>query len=196
MPMDLKKQEQARFQAQKYLQKTPGHFEEQMLESPHDMLLEEFSRDALMHWQAPEFEYYEKSARFYLISTIILAAIVIYAVITNSIIMAITFILIGIVGYIYLQREPQVLNFVIIPDGIAVGREIYEFDDMQSFWIFYDPPHEKILSLHMKGKFVPYVHIPIHNENPVSIRHILLDYVPEIKQDHTIVDAVERMLHL
>jgi hypothetical protein len=194
--MDVKKQHRLKQQARQYLQPAPARYEEELLDDGDDMLIEEFSRDTLHKWQAPEFEVYEKSNRWYLTIVLILAAIVIYAVATNSVIMAITFILIGIVGYIYLQKDPRNLTFAITPDGVIVGNEIYDFEDMESFWIFYDPPHEKILSLHMKGRMLPFIHIPINKENPVEIRHILLDYVPEVKQEHTLVDAVERMLHL
>ena len=193
MPLDLQKQKKEHeYIARQYLQKGRAHFEEELLEAPHDMLLE----GALFHWQAPEFETYEKSNRWYLIAALILAAIVIYALITNSLIMAITFILIGVVGYIYLQKEPRILNFFITYDGIVVENEIYDFDDIKSFWIFYEPGQIKVISLHMKGKLLPYVHIPIHNEDPVKIRKILLQFIPEVKQEITMIDTIERLLRL
>ena len=146
-------------------------------------------------WTALEHDPYTVGKKFYLFSTIFLAAIVIYALVSNSPIMAIVFILIGIVGYAFLKKEPQTINFSINADGIIAGNEIYEFEDLKSFWIFYDPPHEKILSLQSKGKFTPHIHIPIGNENPVKIREILIDFIPEEKQEHTLVDAAERFLH-
>jgi uncharacterized membrane protein len=197
MPIDIQKQkEDSENIARQYLQKSRGHFEETLLESPHDIMIEEHSEDTLLHWLAPEFETYEKSNRWYLIASLIIAAIVIYAIITNSLIMAITFILIGVVGYIYLQKEPRILDFSITHDGIVVGREIYDFDNIKSFWIFYEPQQIKVISLHMKGKFLPYVHIPIHDQDPVQIRAALLKFIPEMKQELTAVDAIERLLHL
>jgi hypothetical protein len=194
--MDVKKHHQMKQKARQFLQPAPARYEEKLLDEGSDMMVEEHSRDTLMKWQAPEFEVYEKSPRWYLTMALILTAVVIYAIVTNSVIMTITFILIGVVGYIYLQKEPRNLTFAITPDGVIVGNEIYDFEDMDSFWIFYDPPHEKILSLHMRGRMMPFIHIPIGSENPVTMRHNLLNYVPEIKQDHTLVDAFERILHL
>lgn len=167
-----------------------------LLESPHDMLIEENSRDVLVHWRGPEFEVYPKDHRWYLTATLILTAIVAYAVITNSPLMAITFILVGIVGYIHLQKEPRVLDFKITHDGIMVGKEIFEYGNIRSFWIFYEPPHTKILSLHTEGKIAPFVHIPIHQEDPVKIREELMKFVPEIEQERSMVDALERLLHI
>lgn len=157
---------------------------------------EEIEYDSsLYRWSAPEHDFYTVGRNFYLFSAIFLAGIVIYALITNSPIMAITFILIGVVGYLFLQKEPTIVNFSITPNGILAGHEIYEFDSLKSFWIFYDPPYEKKLSIKSKSTFTPFIHFPLGNENPVEIRNILIKFIPEEKQDHTLVDAAERFLY-
>lgn len=146
-------------------------------------------------WQAPEFEVYEKSRLWYSATTLVLLAIVAYALWNNSPIMAITFILVGVVGYLHLQKDPEVLDFVINHSGVQAGRELYEFDNIESFWIFYDPPHTKTLSLHTKASFMPFVHIPLENEDPVIVREFLMKFIEEEKQEAGFVDALERFLH-
>jgi len=81
--------------------------------------------------------------RFYFYSTILLALLIVYALVTNSPIMAITFILIGIIGYLQLKKEPQIINYTITHKGIIAENQIYEFENLESFWIFYDPPYDK-----------------------------------------------------
>jgi len=127
----------------------------------------------------------------------ILLVIIVYALITNSILMAITFILIGMLGYIYAEREPRTIQMEINPDGIKVDNYFYEFDDIRSFWIFYEVEEGlKILSLHSKKTFLPYIHIPIGNANPIKIRETLLQYLPEIKQELSILDRLEKLIRL
>lgn len=150
----------------------------------------------LLTWQGPEYEHYPKEKRWYLGITIALALIILYALITNSPIMAITFILIGIVGYIYLEKPPRVLDFKLTHSGVMVGSEMYRYEGIKSFWIFYEPPHTKILSLRTNSFFVPYIHIPIHQKDPVEIRELLLDFIPEMKQDPSLVNTLERLLHV
>lgn len=164
----------------------------------HDTKIEEKKKDDdfLISWRGLEFEKNTKNQRWYFIVSLIIATIIGYAIFTDSPIMAFTFILIGVTGYLYLQKEPREINFAINHDGIIIGNEIYEFEDMESFWIFYYPPEIKILSLHMKEKILPHVHIPIYKEDPVKIREIILQFVPEEKQEPGIVDAIERLLHI
>jgi len=147
-------------------------------------------------WRAPEYEVYEKSATWYLVAIVLLGIIIAYALWKDSPIMAITFILIGVVGYLQLQKEPRILDFSINHNGIRAGNEIYEFDNIESFWIFYDPPHTKTLSLHTNASFIPFVHIPLADEDPVVVREVLMKFVPEEKQEAGFVDALERFLHI
>jgi hypothetical protein len=170
--------------------------EEELLDSPHDMLLSEHSKDVLAHWEAPEFEMYERDKKWYIYVTIFLLGIISWAIYSNSPVMAITFILIGMVGYVYMHQEPRVLDFMITLDGVVVGREIFDFDNIESFWIFYEPPHIKILSLKTNSIFLPYVHIPIEGENPTHIRQLLLEFIPEEKQEEGLVQIMERLLRI
>jgi len=167
---------------------------EKLIETPHEGIIEKHPYDTLIHWRAPEFEIIERDKQWLVYVTIALVLIVAYAIYTNSIIMAITFILLGIVGYMHLEREPRTLTFRITPDGVAAGKEIYLFSNISSFWIFYEPEGKKLISLHTNSYLAPFVHMPIHEEDPVEIREVLLKYIPEVKQEPGIVDAFERLL--
>ncbi len=166
------------------------------IEAPEEELIEENSDDVLFHWQAPEYEMIRGDRRWYLYLSLILFAIIGYAVFTNSPIMAITFILIGVVEYIYINKEPRTLTFKITPEGIFAGNELYPFENIKSFWILYEPPHIRVISLHTKGTLLPFIHIPVHDEDPVKIRGILLEHISEEKQEMRFVDTLERLLRL
>ncbi|KKT34207.1 MAG: hypothetical protein UW19_C0001G0102 [Candidatus Moranbacteria bacterium GW2011_GWF2_44_10] len=153
--------------------------------------------EPVFSWQAPEYEHAEKHPHWYWVMGIVLLAIIVYALITNSILMAITFILIGMLGYIYAERKPRIIQMKINPDGIQVDNYFYDYDNIRSFWIFYEVEEEiRILSLHSKKTFLPYIHIPVGNANPIKIREALLQYLPEIKQELSALDRLERIIGL
>jgi hypothetical protein len=105
-------------------------------------------------------------------------------------------VLIAFTGYLFLSRPQKVTDFAITYDGIVVGDNIYNYDAMTSFWIFYEPPHTRIISLHMKGHFRPYLHIPLHQVDPVIIHQELTKFIPEIKQEQNFIDIFERLLRM
>jgi len=153
--------------------------------------------EPVFSWEAPEYEFIEKDSRWYWIMGGILLAVIIYALVTNAILMAITFILIGVLGYIFAEREPRTIKMEIDPDGIAVEKYFYEYDDLKSFWIFYEVEEGiKVLSLHSKKTFLPHIHIPIGSANPIQIREVLLNYLPEIRQELSIIDRLSRVIGL
>jgi hypothetical protein len=178
-----------------FFQEKPKEVE--LLEEPEEELIEEHSGDVIAHWKAPEFEMtFRKNERWYLYLSLVLVAIIGYAIYVDSPVMAITFIMIGIVGYMYLQKEPRTLDFMITEEGVLAGRELYRFENLQSFWIFYEPGEIKVISLHTRKSFIPYVHIPIHDQDPVEIRRNLIQFLPEIKQEHNFIDTLERIIGL
>lgn len=152
--------------------------------------------EILHKWTGPEFEVYEKSKRWYIIAALFILGIVAYALYTNGPIMAITFILIGIVGYIYSQKKPRIITFAATSKGVFADKELYPYDNIFSFWIFYEQDYKKVISLHTKASMFPFVHIPIGDEDPVKIRELLLRSIPEIKQEQSLIDTIERVLHI
>ena len=167
-----------------------GEFEK--LEAPRNIKM----KNVKMHWRAPEFEIFERDQKWYLYVSFILVAIVAYAIFTNSLMMAITFILIGMMGYIYLKKDPRILDFMITSDGVVAGREIYVFENLKSFWVFYEEDDLRVISLHTKSYLAPYIHIPIDDQDPSEIRKILLDYLPEEEHKPGAIDTLDRVLRL
>ena len=178
----------------------PTSYSEEYFEAAaHDDQEMDYSENVgkILHsWRAPEFEVYEKSGRWYIIAALFIASMVAYAIFTNSPIMAIVFILIGIVGYIYAQRNPNVVTFTITSKGLLADKEMYLYENIFSFWIFYEPTHTKVISLHTKASMLPFVHIPLGDEDPAKLHELLLRNIPEIKQDQSLIDTIERVLHI
>lgn len=166
-------------------------------ELPAEQLSPAFGEEAILfQWRTKEYEKYEKSARWYLAGGAFLLGIIVYALVANSPIMAILFILFAVVGYIQLQREPRELTFTVTTLGIYAGEEFYPFENVASFWMFYEPPHTKILSLRTHAVFLPFVHIPLGDQDPVELREKLLFHISEVKQEKSFADMLERVLHI
>lgn len=150
----------------------------------------------LLSWEAPEHEPLELGPRSMTVVTVLLVAIIAYALYTNSPLMAITFILIGVVGYLSLYREPRILLFLITTKSVIAGNAFYEYDTLQSFFIYTEPPFENILSIQTSGKLVPYVHVPAFGVDKNVLRDTLDEFIPEEKHEPGLVDTLEKLLHI
>ncbi len=154
------------------------------------------SQRVLFSWVAPEHIHVRPNPRAIILSAVVLFAVIAYALYTNSPLMAITFILIGIVGYLFLTKDPEDIEFIITREGIVVGRSLFAFEDIHSFWIFDEDPLKDVLSIHSHGVLAPFIHLPLGDLDHQTVREVLLPYIPEEKQDPRMVDIVEKMLHI
>lgn len=152
--------------------------------------------EVLLQWEAPEHEPLELGPRSRIIVTVLLIIVIAYALITNSPLMAITFILVGVVGYLSMHREQKIISFLLTSQGVIAGKEFYPFDEIHSFWIYTESPFDGLLSLHTTGKLVPYIHIPTVTVDTEILRETLAAFLPEEKHEPGLVDTLERLLHI
>jgi len=150
----------------------------------------------ILHWQSPEHEPLELGPHSRIVVTFLLIAIVAWALYTNSPLMAITFILLGVVGYLSIDREADIVDFFVTTKGILVGRNFYEFEDIESFHFYDEPPFDNLLSIKTDGKLVSHVHIPILTQSAQTLYDTLIQYIPEEKHDPSLVDTLEKLLHI
>jgi hypothetical protein len=150
----------------------------------------------LLSWTALEHDPFELGPKSQVIATIALILIIAWALYTNSPIMAITFILVGITGYLLHIAEPKIYHFAITTRGILAHNEFYDFGTVQSFCIHTEPPLDGLLSLHTQGRLVSHVHIPLGDLDQSTVRLYLREHTREEPHDPSIIDIFEKLLHI
>lgn len=163
---------------------------------PSEKALSPSYGSALLHWQAPEHEPLELGPRSRVIIVSLLIAIIGWALYTNSPLMAITFILIGVTGYLTLGHEPRTISFYATTKGLIAGSAFYEFETIESFHFYDEPPFDNLLSIKTNGKLLSHVHIPVANVSIAELYRILIQHIPEDKHDPSLVDTLEKLLHI
>lgn len=151
---------------------------------------------SILSWEAPEYDSFELGPRSRLIGTLLLIVIIGYALITNSPLMAITFILIGVVVFLLESHTPKIITYRIAPEGIYAGRNFYRHENVHSFHIYQEPGYENTLSLHVNGALLSHVHITFPPEQFTLIRQALRQYIPEEPHEPSVVDTLEKFLHI
>jgi hypothetical protein len=154
----------------------------------------EKNKDNLIEWSAPEFIKHEKDFSWFAAAGIIAAIIFTISLFAKNYIFGIVIILSVFSLYIWAQKEPKKYKFKINPKGIAIGKNIYGYDNLKSFWIFYDPPRIKYLSIESKKILMPKIVIPIGEEDPNKIRGLLIKFLPEKEQEESLTDVLGRHL--
>ena len=95
---------------------------------------------------------------------------------------------------LYAIRKPRDIKVTLSGRGIEVDNNLYTYDSIDSFWIFYEPPEIKELSLKSKKTFSIYQKIPIGDADPNKIRNFLLKLLKEEHQEESLTDTIMRFL--
>jgi hypothetical protein len=152
------------------------------------IILQEFK------WKALEFPKKKKNKSWFIIPGLITIALGIFALLTDNILFLIAIVLTFFVFYVYANKEPRIIKFKINEKGIEIDEKLHDFDSLRSFWIFYNPPEQKELSLRSRKTFLPYIRIPLDKENPNEIRKFLSDFLPERRHKEAVIDVWMRRI--
>jgi len=151
----------------------------------------------LLEWQAPEFVRQAKNRNWYLVAGILTLCLVAYALYTGSATMAIVFIVLAGVYILTHNQEPKMVSVKITQMGIFVGSVFYPYNMISAFWIVYNPPVIRTLSLKVLGKTLSKVTIQLNEQSPVEVKALLLKEVPEMEgQQETMSEILIRLMRL
>jgi len=103
-----------------------------------------------LKWKTPEFEYYKNSQSWFITIGIIAGILFIIAIFTKNFLFGLLIAISSFLIFTYSLKKPDNVKLSIGPKGIQINNVLYEFENLRSFWIFYNPPEIKELSLRSK----------------------------------------------
>lgn len=154
--------------------------------------------DVLLGWEFSEYERPERSKKWYLVAGLVAAGLLAYAILAGNYIFGVIIILVALIYFLYDIHESPKVRFAITPAGVRMGRKFIRHRDIAHFWIVYKPGQVAALYLRPARWTIPQLSIPLEGQDPLQVREILLQYVPENlnEEDEPVSDALGRMLKL
>ena len=154
--------------------------------------------EVLATWDFPEFIKHERGKLWYILFGVIFLAMIIYSYFSDNLLFAIIIALFIITYFSLERRGPINIQVAITEDGILINSKFFAFEDLQDFYIIYYPPQVKNLYFQPKNHLRPAIVWPLEDENPVTIRRILLQYLPEDleKEEIPASESVSKILRL
>ena len=135
----------------------------------------------LLSWESPEFIHYERGWVWYLVMGTFGILMILYALYTQAITMAIVFILlIGSYAMVYNQK-PKMLHTELTELGIQYGKTFYPYNTVNAFWVVYEQNMVNRLYLRFGKKNYKHVSIELYDQDPVAVRKIIGKEVPEFE---------------
>jgi len=152
----------------------------------------------LFGWQVDEFVAHERSGRWYAVAAIVATGLLIYAIATANYFFAVIILMAGILMLLNHFQGPEKLDVYLTTAGVVLGESLYEYKQIQSFAVVYQPPEIKNMYLFFGSIMQPPLSIPLEAADPNEVREILLNFLPEnLEQDgERLTDTVRRVYKL
>ncbi|MEI6287977.1 MAG: hypothetical protein WCP18_00110 [bacterium] len=135
--------------------------------------------EAIFAWQFPEYEKYQKSFWWYVITLVVLIFAVWWLILDQNYVFAIFLVLFYLLVIFYDVRQQEIVDFIITPDGFMFGKRFYEYREISDFFIIYQNNGIKNLYFDFKNPLKGRLIVPIDGQNAVAVREYLLKYMHE-----------------
>lgn len=153
-------------------------------------------QDTIVEWSAPAEPAHARTARWYLIGTVLVLATVVWSVITGAWSLAIAAAIVGGI-YFLLRREPPVTRHIAIGEqGFELNGKITYWSDCEGYWMIHTPAWNV---LHIRKRHGPGRDVSIHTADidPTALRAVLSRFLPVLKDRHeSFVDVCIRVCKL
>ncbi|MBI2638648.1 hypothetical protein HYW83_03600 [Candidatus Peregrinibacteria bacterium] len=152
---------------------------------------------ALLTWRAPEYTHHEKSPIWFVVAGLIALLLVLYGLKTDGWTFSVAIIVFAGTYYLVHREAPKTVEVKISKFGVKIGRHVFPYSNLKSFWIVYEPPFIKKLYLRMASSFKPDVFIALEDADPVEVRRLLNTHLNELKGRHEpFSDTLVRLFRL
>lgn len=150
--------------------------------------------DVMYEWKIPEYKQHNRGPWWIIIMSTLGLILIGYGIWTGNFLFTLVIMLAGIVLFLQHHEDPIKVPFAITSLGIVIGNKFYSFNELDAFFIIYEPPEVKKLFFETDSKLKPLIAIPLKDQNPVKIRHYLRDYLPEDldKEEEPLSETISR----
>ena len=145
-------------------------------------------------WTAYEFEYKHKSIVWYFVLGIIATGLSLWAFARGSFVEMILYIFGGLSTFLFAIRRPQKRKYSLTSKGLKIDKELYSYQNMDSFWIHYEPDERQELVVRLTHSMIQTISAPLSNQDPVEVRKYLLAFIPEKVEEDSPLDMIARRL--
>lgn len=153
-------------------------------------------RSPHISWEAPSFYYNPQKRYLSLVIMALLAGAAALIIFRYDTLTSVFLILASLVLLLYGKQKPTQSKIVIDQSGVSVDDIVYYYKDLKSFWIEYNPGGPKELSLESAKWYMPYVKVLLNEQNPIEVRSLVINFLPEKEHENSLVDLIGRRLGL
>ena len=142
-------------------------------------------------WESPEFEYQEKTKRWYWVVAIVATLLIVLAIILKNYLFGF-FVVVGLLlTFILSTKKPMILPIEVSQRGIRVYNDMYPYEKLFAFWITYNSKNEPMLLLLSSQRITPLLSYRIGDDiELMELREFLAEFIEEQEMQDSMTNRI------
>jgi hypothetical protein len=136
---------------------------------------------AHISWIAPEAIIHERGPTWKIVTSLVVLGAIIWGIYTGAWTFSLVVAVFAVTYSLIHLQHPRAVEIKISDIGIKVGYRKYNYSQIKSFWLIYDPPYVQTLNIRVSGQIVDDITIQIRDQSPSEIREFLMTKIPELE---------------
>ncbi len=141
-------------------------------------------------WRAAEYDHFEKGGGWYLSVGGVALILFIVALWQKNFFFGIFILLAAIMVISLANKKPSVLDFKLTGEGCHLGKEFYSYDRLENFSLRNRPNRLDEIIFRKKSTFNPYIRVLIDNQTAEKVRVFLVQKLPEVEDQSSLLDVL------
>jgi len=141
-------------------------------------------KDILLSWHTEEYRHIPKDTRWFKRAIIFAIFLLVVSLYLQNFLFSFL-IVVGTFSFITLgRRHPNIVEFGITNQGVFADKTLYLFQTLESFWVR-EEEHGNTLVLKSERHIMPYIIIPLGNEDIDHVRELISRKLHEFPHEKT-----------
>jgi hypothetical protein len=142
-------------------------------------------------WDSLEFEFKEKTKKWYWISAIVIIIFIIGAILLKNYLFAFLILFGGFLMFVMSTKQPIVLPVEVSEHGVKIHDEMFPYTIIENFWIGENKNNNAVLIIKTNKKITPVISINIDPQiNIIQLREYLMEFVEEKEMKEPFTDRL------
>ncbi len=148
-------------------------------------------------WSAPEFEYIQKGVGWYWLTIIVAIILSALALWQENVLFAVFVVIAAILVLSWGKSYPKTVDFELNENGLAIGEQkTYSYGELKGFAIRQGYVDSELVEIvfQKKSRLSPYIKILASDQDMETIKDFLIQYLPEIEYEESLIEHIARIL--
>lgn len=140
-------------------------------------------------WEVKEYEHRERSTDWFWAIALLAGVGAVVSIIFNNFLLAVIILLAAVSLIMYARREPETQTVELSPAGVKIGRTLYPYKNLKTFWVTDEDERCKLL-LESTRSIMPIIDVKAPSARRDEIMEYLNDYLPALEREESLIDAL------